>query len=191
LYNDSNLLQRIALGDEQAFHTLFLQHRDKLFVFVRNLTKSENIAEDIIQEVFLKLWTQRESLAEVENANAYVFILVRNKIFDYLRKISNDKRLQEKVWKNIVSFNVSADEITGNIEEKDTQHIIEKAIKTLSPQQQKIFLLSRANGMSHEQIAEQLGISKNTVKNHLTTSLLIIRKYLKKYSHNLCIILFT
>ncbi len=163
---------------------LFRLHRAKLFAFVVSLTKSENVAEDIIQEIFLKLWEQRDTLREVENPAAYIFILVRNKTMDHLRKLSNDQRLQKKAWESIVRANkaMQTDDMVETVEVKDTEHLIDEAIGQLSPQQQKIFLLSRTDGMSHEQIADRLGISKNTVKNHLTASLLIIRKYLRKYT---------
>ncbi len=180
LYDDKELCRRIAVGDEQAFQTLFRLHRDRLFAFAVRFTKSAAAAEDIIQDVFLKLWEQPDLLEKAENPPAYIFILVRNKTLDYLRKISNDQRLQQEVWLFIAHAQRQAEDTFEKVDAKETEQLINEAVQQLPPQQQKIFILSRTKGLSHEQIAEQLGISKNTVKNHLIAALGTIRKYLNK-----------
>ena len=173
-YEETHLLARIAEGDEHAFRSLFDLYKGRVIVYALRLSKSRYVAEEIVQEVFLKLWTNRAQLPEIRNIGTYIFVLVKNRTLDHLRKIANEGRLFEEVWHTISERR----EAPGHLDVKDSIRLIEKAVGQLSPQQQKIFYLSRSEGLSHHEIAEKCALSKNTVKNHLVKTLRHIRLFL-------------
>ena len=176
-YEETHLLSRIAGGDEHAFRSLFDLYRGRVMAYAFRLSKSRYVAEEIVQEVFLKLWTNRAQLSEIQNIGTYIFVLVKNRTLDHLRKIANEGRLFEEVWHTISERR----EAPGHLDVKDSIRLIEKAVGQLSPQQQKIFYLSRSEGLSHHEIAEKCALSKNTVKNHLVKTLRHIRFFLTEH----------
>jgi RNA polymerase sigma-70 factor (ECF subfamily) len=182
-YQETQLLSRIAAGDECAFRSLFDLYKGRVTVYALRLSKSRYVAEEIVQEIFLKLWTNREQLTEVQNIGTYIYVMAKNRTLDHLKKIANEDRLFNEVWHTISEQG----EPTGHLYAKDNMRLIEKAIGQLSPQKQKIFYLSRFEGLSHHQIAEQCALSKNTVKNHLVKTLRHIKFFLKQHNVTLLI----
>lgn len=176
-YEETQLLLRIAGGDEHAFRSLFDLYKGRVMVYALRLSKSRYVAEEIVQETFLKLWTNRLQLPEVENIGTYIFVMVKNRTLDHLRKIANEDRLFAEVWHTISELRESP----GHLDAKDSIRLVEKAVGQLSPQKQKIFYLSRFEGLNHHQIAEQCSLSKNTVKNHLVKTLRHIKVFLMQH----------
>lgn len=182
---EKELFSRIATRDEMAFKWIFEQYRSKLFNFTLKICKSEEVAEEIIHDVFLKLWTSRDLLHGIENPLSFLFTIAKNKSLDHLRKVARDAKLMDGLWLTIQN---DRDPIQEMMEAKESYQIVNKAIGLLTPQQRLIWTLSREEGLSHEQIAQQLEISKNTVNNHLVASIKQIKAYLHK--HNVEALLF-
>ncbi|MFT3702838.1 MAG: RNA polymerase sigma-70 factor [Agriterribacter sp.] len=162
---------------EQNFLLLFDAYKNRLYGYILGITHSHYAAEEIIQEVFLKLWLNRSSLDKIREIDAYIFTVARNKTLNYLRKANyDDNLLREIKFLMHDSFN--------NIEEQqaasDCNGLLEKAITLLSPQRRQVYILSRNKGLNYEEIASELHVSRNTVKNHLVEALRFIRKYLVK-----------
>lgn len=143
-----------------------------------SVTKIRAEAEELVQDCFLKLWTSRHRLAAVENPVAYLHRMARNAAIDYLRRLSLNRDARQKVYNMLSGAENSTEE---SIELSETQKILQQAIGQLTPHQRQVFLLSRYEGLNHEQIGQQLGISKNTVKNQLVTSLRHLREYLAQH----------
>lgn len=180
LQSHHELFHQIAeFGNEEAFHILFDAYKPKLFSYLYSITKSHEAAEELLQETFLKIWVSRGSLMHVENPERYIVTIARNKALDYLRDIAKNKRLIEQLWLNVTESRNSTTE--ENLFAAESDELIQKAIHKLSPQKQLIFTLSRHDGLTHEQIASKLNISKNTVKNHLVESLKTIKTYLGRH----------
>lgn len=175
-YSDDEklLFIKISEGNEIAFRQLFELYRERLYHFVLQMVKSTFVAEELVQEVFIKIWTNREVLDKVENPNTYIFVITRNKTIDRLRKIARESRLVNEFEKVMDTRQNTSEEI---MEANESQRCIDRALETLSPQKQKIFQLSRYGGFSHEEIGKQLNLSKSTVKNNLVE----ILKYLKVF----------
>jgi len=180
------LLPRIAEGDEQAFKTLFDLYKGRVMVYALKLSKSRYVAEEIVQETFLKLWVSRAQLPEVRNIGTYIFVMVKNRTLDHLRKIANEDRLFNEVWHTISE----QQELSRLLDAKDDMRLIEKAVRQLSSQKQKIFYLSRSQGLSHRQIAEKCSVSESTVKNHLVETLRHIKLFLKEHDVTLAMLFF-
>ena len=161
-------------GSEATFTAIFREHEYKLYTLVLKLTKSDQYAKDIIQEVFLKLWAQRDHIQEIENMEAWLYRVTENKVVDFLRKVSADARLKQAIWHNLREI---INEPQSQIEAKECNHIIQKAIDQLPPQRKIIYRLNRERGMNYREIAGELNLSRHTVKNQLSSALHSIRSF--------------
>ena len=160
---------------ENLFGEIFRAHEYRLYALARQLTKSEQFAKDVIQEVFLKLWECRHEIHQVQNIEAWLYRMTENKVIDFLRKAAADGRLKEAVWHNIPLHQEEPDTL---LETKEYHQIIRKAIDSLPAQRKLIWQLNREKGMNYQEIANTLSISKHTVKNQLFSALKSIRSFL-------------
>jgi RNA polymerase sigma-70 factor (ECF subfamily) len=173
-YDEKALLVKIASGDERAFRKLFDLYKERFYSVVLKMTHSDEVAEDIVQDVFMNIWSKRESLVNIDNPSSYFFTAVYRKVYHHYRKVALEKRLLQaapsiKEWVNTTDEMVMAHE---------SSELICQAISKLPPQQQLVFKLSKQEGLSREDVASQLHISPNTVKNHLSNAIKFIRAFL-------------
>ena len=172
------LIDKIVEGDEQAFSVLFFNYLPVLQVFAAKFTKSDAAAEEIIQDAFLRIWLNRDKLADVENVKAYLYKYVSNECLSYLRKkLKEDKVVDAFTAKQPNSHNHTADVVHLN----EINKIVADAVEKLPEQRKKIYQLSRGDGKSIPEIAEILNISPNTVKNALVIALKSIRIHLDQH----------
>ncbi|RPE09117.1 RNA polymerase sigma-70 factor [Chitinophaga lutea] len=164
---------------ELIFVDIFRQHESRLYALARKLTKSDLFAGDIIQEVFIKLWEQRGQLSEIDNMEAWLYRLTENKVIDFLRKAAADDRLREALWQSLAH---NAQETESQVATREYHRMLQKAINSLPPQRRLIYQLNREKGLNYRQIAEELRISRHTVKNQLSTALQSIRSFILKTS---------
>jgi len=177
LPNERDLFARIAAGDSAAFEEIYHHYNQFLQPFLLNKTKSPVLTEEIIQELYLKLWDRRETLPSIENYRAYIYTMAVNFVYAYFKKAATEERIVKKLWQNIKQQHSTTDEI---MEFKESEALINQAVEQLPPQQKKIYLLSRRSGLSHDQIADELHISKRTVSNQVTEALKAIKLHLGK-----------
>lgn len=137
------------------FSDLYLTYYSKLVRFAKEFVEHEEDAENITQDVFTDLWEKRDFITHIENMNAYLFRLVRNRCLDYLRHKVFEQRYME-------SLQLSCEE--DAVEDHDTEILIRAAINSLPKRCRDIFLLSRVEGLKYREISEHLGISVNTVE---------------------------
>jgi RNA polymerase sigma-70 factor (ECF subfamily) len=175
LNTDRILLQHVANGDKLAFRQLFDLYKLRLFSFVLQMTHSKVDAEEIVQDVFAKLWEIRTDLVQVDYPGKYIYTIARNKTLNHLAKLARDRQLLQQVWLNVSQADNSTEAI---LQAQESQRLIGEAINRLSLQRQTIFRLSREQGLTHEEIATHLGLSKSRVKNILVEILKHIKDYL-------------
>mgnify|MGYP000766416775 FL=1 len=141
--------------------------------------KSREYAEDIFQDAFAVVWQGRRFINPDASFSAYLYTIVRNRILNQLRDLSNQDKLREQILSQAVNYtNETKDEIIAN----DLRQFISRALQQLTPRQREIFQMSRERQMSHREIAEVLGISVNTVQESISISLRTLRTYLEKNS---------
>ena len=177
---ENRLLKLASIGDQQAFTELFLLYKHQLYGFALRLTQSPELAQDITQDVFLKLWKDRSNLEQIENFGGYIFKLAQNQAINAFKRMANETLILSKIKKATDIYEVGTERA---LEYKDAQNLINDVVTKLPPQQKLIYKLSREDGLKHIEIASQLKISPSTVKNHLTLALRAIREYLHSNLH--------
>lgn len=176
-FDQSKLLYELSQGNELAFTKLYNEYKNVVFSTALKITKSKILAEEVVQDVFLKIWQNHENLAEITNIENYLFIISRNHIFDMIKKIARDTSLVIDSNYKSTSTNDTEDAI------KDDQYnvILNQIVDQLPPQQQKIYKMAKWDGLSHQKIGEDLGISTETVKKHMAQALKFVRTKISPY----------
>jgi RNA polymerase sigma-70 factor (ECF subfamily) len=174
--SNQDLLKLLRKGDMKAFDTIYERYCSRLYGFVLRYIKQKEDAEEIVQEVFVKIWEAREKINAYSSFEAFIFTMAYNATISLLRKrISESKYMDHlKNRQNITN----QDESVGEIEFKELNKRVALLLDKLTPRQKEIFLLSREKGLTHEEIAKELNISTNTVKNHLVTALAFLKSNL-------------
>jgi RNA polymerase sigma-70 factor (ECF subfamily) len=160
---------------EHDFKCLFDNYKKRVFGYVLTLSHSAFTAEELTQEIFIKLWLCRNRLGGVDNIEGYIFTVARNKTLNYLRKAAHESKALRELCSRMIPEN-------NNVEERaiiyDRHKQLREALTRLSPQRLLVYQLSRDQGLNHKEIARQLHVSPHTVKNQLVMALKFIRKHL-------------
>jgi RNA polymerase sigma-70 factor (family 1) len=179
---DQNCLADIADGDQKAFCHFFAAFKHKIYSFSFSFTRSAEMAEEITQEVFIKAWSNRESLRAVENIDAWLSTVTRNLCFNYLKRLGLERKATVRLMK---TQNYTEQNVEEYVSYKERLNEIDEALGQLSPQQRLIFNLNRGKGMKNEEIARELHLSPNTVKTHMVIALRKIRLFLESHATHL------
>jgi RNA polymerase sigma-70 factor (ECF subfamily) len=171
---NKEMLNRIREGDEGAFNKLYTLFKEPAIRFCNSIIKDIDESENLIQEVFIKIWDKRLGINPELNFNSYLFTIIRNRVFDYLKEVKKNEFVKERYWQNIVDYQRSEPELK---EERISK--IKKALGELTEKRRKIIQLNYEEGKSYEEIATLMNISKNTVKNQLVKAKQIIRAQMK------------
>lgn len=176
---ESGIVARLTLGDEKAFSELYSAYKEGAIRFAMRYIKSREVAEDVFQDAFAVIWQSRQFINPDTPFSAYLFTIVKNRVLNCLRNLASETKIKEAILSEAVdSTNITQE----SIQENELSLLIEKAKGALTPKQREVFEMSRERQLSHAEIAEQLCISKNTVKEHITVSLKVIRSYLIRHA---------
>jgi RNA polymerase sigma-70 factor (family 1) len=176
LPNEKELFALIAQGNKAAFSKLFDYYEPRIYPFVFKITRSEVLTEEIVQELFIKLWTNREQFPQIEYPRSYIFRMATNRTYNYLKSQSRRVVAESKGMSAAILEENSTEEL---INFKETEAIINNAVELLPEQRKKVYILSRRQGLNTEEIAEQMNLSPKTVKNHLTEALRFLKQHLQ------------
>lgn len=179
-HNDErSLVIRLIAGDEDAFCELYAAYKNRLIYFAMRFLKSREYAEDIFQDAFTVIWESRSFINPDASFSSYLYTIVHNRILNQLRELESEDRLKSQILSQAVDYN---NDTNNEIFANDLQGLISRALQQLTPRQREVFDMSREKQMSHKEIAEALGISVNTVQEHISVSLRVLRTYLEKNS---------
>jgi RNA polymerase sigma-70 factor (ECF subfamily) len=176
--SDQSWLAAISTGDEAAFRCLFDRYRGRIYTYALRLSENTSLADEVVQDVFLKVWLKRKDLPGIENFSAWLYAIARNRLFDMMKQQAREQQTRESVQQEVAP---SANNAELSLLEKEQQVLLRDALAKLSPRQQLIYNLSRNRGMKHEEIAHTLNISRNTVKTHLVHALRVIKDHISPY----------
>jgi len=185
--SEIELVKLVSTGNERAFRYLYITYHQLLRTHVYRLTESSELADEIVQDVFLKIWNNREILAGINNFKGYLFILSKNYTIDFLRKHIRQTILHQK-WESEEGQTFKEEDLDGGV--NNYYGLLDEAIDQLPPQQKKVYLLSRHEHLKYVEIAGQLGISRETVKTYLQLATAAITLYVKKKVNFIVLLLF-
>jgi RNA polymerase sigma-70 factor (ECF subfamily) len=177
--SDSELALRIKAGEKTAFQELFERYAPRIYQFSLSYLKNKADAEELVQDVFLKIWEKREMLDLSKNIKSFIFKVAVNTIYDFIRHKNIENAFNDFARANFETgsdntwHTVIFDEMTANLNE---------LVAKLPDQQQKIFQLSREEGLTSEEIAAKLNLSKRTVENHLYRALSFLKENFRRDS---------
>ncbi|QGY47170.1 RNA polymerase sigma-70 factor [Maribellus comscasis] len=177
---DKELLRNIKNGDQVAFYNIYERYCKKLYGFVLSYIKIEADAEEIVQEVFVKIWENRNKLVAYSSFDSFLFTIAYNATISLLRKRINSKKFLEHLHK--LNHIRNAPDLVDELEYKELHDKLKVLLDELTPRQREIFKLSREEGLSQDEIAKKLDISLNTVKKHMVNTLAILRANFKDNS---------
>lgn len=176
--DEKTMVARLIEGDKDAFCQLYCLYKERLTFFALKFLKSPSFTEDIVQDSFAYIWQGRQFIRTDVPFSVYLYTIVKSRVFNQLRSWERQHLLEDHLRAHAIDY---TEETRDEILSQEMKDVILKAYATLSPRQQEIFKLSREGNMSYKEIAEKLGISVNTVHEHITSCLNTMRRYLTKY----------
>jgi RNA polymerase sigma-70 factor (ECF subfamily) len=183
---EKELIVGVKSGDEDAFKEIFYHYKNKLFSYCCRFVKSEAIAEEIVQEVLIKIWTTRAQLNPDLSFTNYLYTIARNYSLNFLKKAATDNALKAQLALHSEHKHCEPED---NLIYSEFSAIAQHAITLLPPKRRQIYEMSRDLSMNYEDIAGQLGISKYTVKNQIVQARKSIRNYLNSHAEmELCLL---
>jgi len=166
--NDIELTELLKSDDQPAFTELYNRYKDLLYIYACKITMDNDIAKDMVQELFVKVWDKRQQLNYTTSFSSYLYTAVRYKFFELLDK----QKVSESYIQSIQHYLDAGEHLTDNyIREKELAFVIEREISNLPEKMREVFLLSRKQNLHNKEIAVKLNISEKTVKNQLSTAL--------------------
>jgi len=177
--DDIGLVTALSQGNMRAFEQLFEKYHGPLYYHILGFAKSERLAEDAVQDVFVKIWENRKSLKPGFSFKAYLFSIGKNHIINILKRAANEVRIrQEILYLALPSHNSAEEEVIM----ADYEAIASRAIAQLPPKRKIIFTMCRREGKKYDEVAQSLNISKKTVQDHIFKAEKSIQKYFEGYA---------
>lgn len=184
---DKILVAGLRKGSREAFEKLYQLYASDIYAFSMSLLKSKALAEDVVQEVFLKVWLKRSEINPDLSFRSFIFTIARNLAFNTLAKAANHSKLREVVFYKSQKKESTVEE---KLMEEHYEKLKDRAIRELTPSCKRVFEMSRKEGKSYQEISEELGVSINTVKNQISIALNAIRIFLAKHGDITFLLLF-
>ena len=174
-FEESRLISLLQEGSEYAFQLIYDKYRNRIYQTAINFLKSPIIAQDVVQDVFMKLWFERNNIDASKPVEAWLYTVAKNNILNKLRKIANEWKAIDVLSHSILQSESSTDH---KLNEGEFNRNVASAVATLPEQQKTVFMLSRFEKLTYIQIGVKMGISPLTVKTHLSRALHSIKKHL-------------
>jgi RNA polymerase sigma-70 factor (family 1) len=171
-------IKALREGNHMAYEQLFDKWYEPLCRYAYSILRDMDDAEDVVQKMFCKLWDQRETLYIQSSINSYLYRIVHNDCLNIVHQQTNRK---EHNLNYISTMNSSTDSVNEHLAANELQTAINKALEALPPQCRRVFEMSRIEQLSYSEIATQLDISTNTVENHISKALKLLRLDLKEF----------
>ena len=179
-FRDEDLLALLRTNDKLAFAELYNRYHVRVYRYLEGIVKVPEQAEDLVHEVFLKLWEVREKLNVQRDFSSYLFRMCHNKACDVLRKTANDRNLRSKLLHYYETGVDIPEWSTADLHRYD--NLVEEALNELTPARRKVYELCKKQGKSYAEAAHELNVSMNTVKDHMKFTLAQLRQFVQKHS---------
>jgi RNA polymerase sigma-70 factor (ECF subfamily) len=170
-----NYLEKLGKGDHGAFDFLFTIYYPKVKSFLFGFIKDADMASDMAQDIFFKVWTNREAISKTISFKSYLFRMAKNMVYDYYEHQSVKEKYDLKQQEQYNHYYADIIDIEENMYVEELSLLIDMLIGKMPAQRKRIFIMSRKEGYTNDEIADRLKINKRTVENHLTQALHDIR----------------
>lgn len=177
IISTEEIIRRLKKDDKSAVDELFSYYYPRLYHFSKSILKIENEIDDILQEVFVKIWLNRQKIGNAETFNAYIFTITKNEVLNLIRNNLKDQTFKDELFLRSVAEEYQTQNL---IEFDEIKMGIDKIVTSLPEKRQQVFILSRTEGLSNKEIAQQLNISEKTVEDHITHAIKYIKNSMKE-----------
>lgn len=177
----------LSNGDGEAFEKLYRLHSARLLGYLIKLVKSENIASELLQDAFVKIWNNRHNLDPNLSFRSYLFRISENMVYDFFRKAARDKKLQETLIHNAIHQYTHVEEILSR---KENVQLLQDVLSALPPKRRQVFQLIKIEEKSYAEVSDLLHISISTINDHVVKATKFIRENLERYHIATIIVLF-
>jgi RNA polymerase sigma-70 factor (family 1) len=174
---EEELLARLAKSDRQAFKQLYVKHYRKIYAYAFKFTRCADIAEDIAQDVFLKVWENRKNMEDVKFLIAYLFKICKNITLNALAKTAREEKIKELFLTGSSFFQIDNESVTRD---EEYEKLLTMAIEQLPCQRKQVFRFCKIEGKTYQEVAAILGISTGTINDHIVKATRSIRNYFKE-----------
>ncbi len=180
LLTEKELVELVKYGDKIAFEQLYHNYKDRIYGNLYKMVKSGEIAEEILQDLFVKIWIGRETLDTEKSFRSYLFKVSENLVYDFFRKAALNKKMESY----LVSVAVpAASSVEQHINYKEGNYILTKAIESLPPRRKQIYILCKIEGKTYGEVSRLLGVSISTINEHIVKATRVVRKYFLLSTH--------
>ena len=186
-YDEVAILFAVSTGEQKAFAALFSRYKDRVYTIALTYTENSTIAEEVVQDVFMRVWKNRAKLKEINNFSSWIHVIARNRALTELQKIAREGERREELISYLPTEVSDAEE---KVRYNSMEELLEKALTRLSPQQRKVFVLTRLQGHTRTEVAEMLNLAPATVSVHLAIALRSIRAFLTNQLELTALLLF-
>lgn len=177
LNNENDLLERVAKNDQQAFTQLFDLYSPVIYPYLLYWLKQTPLVEEVMQDIFIRVWKNREKLPALANFKGYLYVIARNKA---------NTALKQQLLGTEQGSLYALDELMAapqySLEAKELGAVLDRAVAALPPRRREIFSLHRQDGLTYEEIAQHLNISRHTVKEHMVAALVFLKYYVREHA---------
>lgn len=174
-YDEKQLLLQLSRDNEEAFERVYHYYSPRLYYKLLKVLKSEFYAQELLQDVFLKIWDNRRKIDPEKSFRSYLYCIAANSCYDFFRKANRDKKLRTQFLKSFVCRYSHIEETLVN---KENAGILNQAINSLPLKRRQIFMLCKYDGKSYDEVSRQLGISTSTISDHIVKANHFIRSYM-------------
>jgi len=179
LYNDLELLQKIAQGDQRAFRTIYDRYSRKVYIFALRILNSETLAEEAMQETMLKIWQMGSDLETIHQLEPFLHTVSRNYCYNIFRRQKLEFKFDAELSKDWVETHNDTEE---SILLNDTRKVLQDGVALLPQQQRLVYQLCHQEGLKYEEAAERLNLSPHTVQSYMKLALRSLRNYVSQHT---------
>jgi RNA polymerase sigma-70 factor (ECF subfamily) len=179
-WTDITLLHELQQGNECAFTDLYHLHSKTLYRKILRMVNDEEIAKELLQDLFMKLWENRAKVDTSKSFRSYIYTIAVNLVSDYFRKATKQKEVEAHLLEMAIGNYTDTVDV---LESKENIQLINDVIDKLPPQRKKIFMLCKIDGKSYEEVSKELNISKSTIHDHMVKANHVIKDYLRTNPH--------
>jgi len=166
--DESILIKKLVVGSEKAFYSLYSKYFKQIYSFVFDYVKSPDLAQDLCQEIFIKIWNDRANMLEVKCFKAYLFTIARNHTLNNLRKAANSRAAMSKVFSH---YPINEKTTENDVQMKEYQRHLQETLDSLTPTARRVFKLCREEQKTYDEVAREMGVSRNAIKKHMVQTM--------------------